>query len=211
MIKAIGGAQLTIDGRYVATTPLPRPLEIEPGHHLIAIAKNGYRAYTEEIDVGRAETKTVDASLRATKQRVVSYVLPGHGRRGDRRRRRVRRPRRAPAERGAEPSKPSVRPSRSTAATPPRVPARRPTRTRVDNVNELRPVATAALTAGAVVAATGAVLFLFDQPLARRPRDALRQQARSPRRRPRRTRRSRCRRPRRSAPASTAARFVGRF
>ncbi|MEO5728261.1 MAG: hypothetical protein ABI134_17095, partial [Byssovorax sp.] len=32
------------------------------------------------------------------------------------------------------------------------------------NVSKLRPIATTALTAGALLAATGAVLFLFDQP-----------------------------------------------
>lgn len=43
------------------------------------VARNGYLAYTEEIDVGRAETKTVDVDLRVTKQRVVSYVFAGAG------------------------------------------------------------------------------------------------------------------------------------
>ncbi len=171
MIKARDGAQLTIDGRYVATTPLPRPLEIEAGHHLIALARNGYYAHSEEIDVGRAETRTLDVRLGSTKQRVASYVLAGTGVAGiivggvfaglaahqqslaqdiDTQRQ----------TKGYD--------CRDTTVTCPTVAYQNA----VDERNALRPIAGVALTAGAVVAATGAMLFLFDQPSldARAPR-----------------------------------------
>jgi hypothetical protein len=163
VIKARAGAQLTLDGRYVATTPLPRPLEIEPGHHLVAIARNGYRAYTEEIDVGRAETKTVDADLHATKQRVASYVLLGAG---------------AAAILAGGVLSGLAAHQQSLAqdidlqrqketfdcrAAPDACPTKA-YQNAVDRRNELRPVAAVALTSGALIAATGAMLFLFDQP-----------------------------------------------
>lgn len=71
------GAQVTIDGRQAATTPLARPLEVESGHHLITITKNGYKAFSKEIDLGRDEARSLDAKLQSTGQRVASYVLFG--------------------------------------------------------------------------------------------------------------------------------------
>lgn len=163
VIKATAGAQLTIDGRYVATTPLPRPLEIDPGHHLIAVARNGYRAFTEEIDVGRAETKTIEVDLHATKQRVASYVLLGAGAAG------IVVGGVFAALAGHQQNLAHdidvQRQTKSYDCTDPTVAC--PTKAyqdAVDRRDALRPVATTALTAGVIVAATGGVLFLFDQP-----------------------------------------------
>ena len=156
MIKASDGALLTIDGRSVATTPLPRALEIEPGHHLIVLAKNGYHAHTEEIDVGRAEARTLDVSLGATKQRVASYVLLGAGAAGilvggvfagl------------AAHQQSLAQTIDGTRRTRGYDCRDPTVEC--PTKAyqnAVDQRNQLRPIAGVALTAGAV-------LFLFDQP-----------------------------------------------
>lgn len=163
VIKARSGAQVTIDGRYVATTPLPRALEIEPGRHLIALAMNGYHAHTEEIDVGRAETKTLDVSLGATKQRVASYVLLGTGAAGIL----VGGVFAGLAARQQSLAQ-DIETQRQTKAYDCRdTTAECPTQAYQRAVNRrdaLRPVAGVALTAGALVAATGAVLFLFDQP-----------------------------------------------
>lgn len=147
----------------MATTPLPRALEIEPGHHLIVLAKNGYHAHTEEIDVGRAEARTLDVSLGATKQRVASYVLLGAGAAGilvggvfagl------------AAHQQSLAQTIDGTRRTRGYDCRDPTVEC--PTKAyqnAVDQRNQLRPIAGVALTAGAVVAATGAVLFLFDQP-----------------------------------------------
>ncbi len=163
VIKARAGAQLTIDGRYVATTPLPRPLEIEAGHHLIAVARNGYRAYTEEIDVGRAETKTVDVDLRVTKQRVVSYVFAGAGitaiLAGGVVAGLAARQQRLAEDIDTERQRESIDCRDTTVTCPTKA-----YQEAVDQRNSLRPIATTALAAGALLAATGAMLFLFDQP-----------------------------------------------
>jgi hypothetical protein len=79
MITARDGAQVSIDGRLTAQTPLAQPLDVEPGRHLISVVKNGYRAYSSEIELGRAEEKSMEAPLDATTQRKASYVLFGVG------------------------------------------------------------------------------------------------------------------------------------
>jgi tetratricopeptide (TPR) repeat protein len=164
VINARAGAQLTIDGRYVATTPLPRALEIEPGHHLIALARNGSYAHTEEIDVGRAETKTIDVILPATKQRVTSYVLLGTGAAGIL----VGGVFAALAAHQQSVAQ-DIETHRQTKSDDCRdVPAvlcpTKAYQNALDRRDALRPIATSALTAGGLIAATGAVLFLFDQP-----------------------------------------------
>jgi hypothetical protein len=78
-VRTQAGAQVSLDGRLVAVTPLPQAIDVEPGRHVVAISKNGYGAYTHEIEVGRGESKTVDAALLSTAQRKVSYVLFGAG------------------------------------------------------------------------------------------------------------------------------------
>ena len=165
MIKARAGAQLTIDGRYVATTPLPRALEIEPGHHLIALARNGSYAHTEEIDVGRAETKTIDVTLLATKQRVTSYVLLGAGAVG------IVVGGVVAGMAGYQQSvAQDIDTQRQTKGYDCRGLAagvecpNRAYQHALARRDELRPVAVTALTAGALLGATGAVLVLFDQP-----------------------------------------------
>ena len=162
MIKARDGALLTIDGRYVATTPLPRPLELDAGHHLIALAKNGYHAHIEEIDVGRAETKTLDVTLGATRQRVASYVLLGTGAAGI-----LVGGVFAGLAAHQQSLAQDIDSTRQTRGYDCRATPTCPTKAyqdAVDQRNQLRPIAGIALTGGAVVAATGAVLFLFDQP-----------------------------------------------
>lgn len=163
VIKARAGAQLTIDGRYVATTPLPRALDIAPGHHLIALAKNGYYAHTEEIDVIHAETRTIDVNLGPTKQRVTSYVFLGAGAASilvggvfsGLAAHQQSLAQTIDAQRQVKPydcrTDPAACPTRDYANA-------------VAHRDALRPVAATALTAGGIVAATGAVLFLFDQP-----------------------------------------------
>ena len=163
VIKVRAGAQLTIDGRYIATTPLPRPLEIEPGHHLITIARNGYRAHTEEIDVSRAETRTMDVSLEATRQRVASYVLLGTGVAGILAGGVVAGL--AVRQQSLAQDIDTQRQNKPFDCGDPTVEC--PTKAyerAVKQRDALRPVAAVALSAGALVAATGAVLFLFDQP-----------------------------------------------
>ncbi len=69
------GAEVAIDGRPAGTLPLPRPLELEPGRHFVAITRNGAYAFTRDIDVKRGEKLTLRAELPSTKQRVWSWVF----------------------------------------------------------------------------------------------------------------------------------------
>lgn len=78
-VDAVRGAQISVDGRLMATTPLSQPLEIDPGRHLVTVTRNGHKAFGEEIDLGRGESRRVVAGLDLTGQRVASIVLLGAG------------------------------------------------------------------------------------------------------------------------------------
>lgn len=78
-VKTRPRAQVSIDGRFVATTPLSQPIDVEPGRHLVTVTKNGYKAFYQELEVGRDEAKEVAAPLEGSRQRTVSYVLAGVG------------------------------------------------------------------------------------------------------------------------------------
>src|SRR6185436_9094309 len=74
-IRARDGAQVSVDGRFVAATPLLQPIDVEPGHHLVTVTKNGYHASTQEIEIGRNEARSLDVRLPATLQRSFSYEI----------------------------------------------------------------------------------------------------------------------------------------
>ena len=78
-IRAGAGAQVSIDGRFVATTPLSQPIDVEPGRHVVSITRNGYHAYGREIAVERDQATSLVATLEGTRQRTASYVLLGTG------------------------------------------------------------------------------------------------------------------------------------
>jgi hypothetical protein len=71
------GADVSIDGRIAAQTPLARPIELPPGHHFVAVTRRGYRAFSEDLEVGRGEQKTLTVPLEVTGQRVAAYALIG--------------------------------------------------------------------------------------------------------------------------------------
>jgi tetratricopeptide (TPR) repeat protein len=73
--RADDGARVEIDGRFVSTTPLHAPLEITPGSHLLTVTKNGHEAFARELELGRGETRTLDAKLAPSKQRGVAGWL----------------------------------------------------------------------------------------------------------------------------------------
>src|SRR5579875_2747464 len=53
MVALDAGASIMVDGRPVATTPLPRPIELPAGTHFVAVTKNGYQAFTREVTLTR--------------------------------------------------------------------------------------------------------------------------------------------------------------
>lgn len=78
-VRARDGAEVAIDGRTAATTPLSRPLEITPGRHFIAVTRRGFRPFAEDVDVGRGEAKTLTVHLEVTAQSTAAAVLIGVG------------------------------------------------------------------------------------------------------------------------------------
>jgi tetratricopeptide (TPR) repeat protein len=74
-VEGTKNADVTVDSRTVGTTPLPGPIQLTSGSHLIVIRKNGYKAYAEEIEVTRDQRKTLKVALRATGQRIVAESL----------------------------------------------------------------------------------------------------------------------------------------
>jgi hypothetical protein len=73
------GADVSIDGRFVTKTPVTSPLDVEPGRHVVSVTRNGYRAFSTEIELGRDESRAIQAPLETSGQRVASYVLIGAG------------------------------------------------------------------------------------------------------------------------------------
>ena len=78
-IGGLRGAEVTIDNRSVGTIPSTGPVEVTPGHHSLRVTRGGHEELTREIDIGRGGTETFDARLPLTKQRKVSYGLIGAG------------------------------------------------------------------------------------------------------------------------------------
>jgi hypothetical protein len=78
-ITGTSRAEVTVDGRQVATLPLSAPIELPAGTHLVTVARTGAKPFSEEFTLARAETKKLDVSLSSTGQRKASYVLMGVG------------------------------------------------------------------------------------------------------------------------------------
>jgi tetratricopeptide (TPR) repeat protein len=69
------GADVSIDGTPVATTPLFRPIELSGGRHFLAITKVGHKPFSQEIEVKRGETRSIQVKLSTTGQRIASYTF----------------------------------------------------------------------------------------------------------------------------------------
>jgi PEGA domain len=76
-VVARAGADVTIDGRIAASTPMWRPIEVPAGRHFVAVTKRGYKGYSDDLDISRGEARTVTAPLEVTGQRVAAYALFG--------------------------------------------------------------------------------------------------------------------------------------
>ena len=79
MVKGPKGGQVTVDTREIGTLPLDAPLELAPGVHRVAVVHNGRTAFALEIDLDRAEARTLDATLYMSVQRKVGWGLLGAG------------------------------------------------------------------------------------------------------------------------------------
>jgi len=73
------GATISVDGRTMGVAPLPRPLELQAGTHLLTAALNGHHGYAEEIVLDRGERQKLDAVLPQSTQRYFAYGVMGAG------------------------------------------------------------------------------------------------------------------------------------
>lgn len=68
-----------LDGHLVAQTPLSRPLEVPSGIHMIAVGRNGSRAWQREVAVERAKAIKLRPELQASGQRVLAITMIAGG------------------------------------------------------------------------------------------------------------------------------------
>jgi hypothetical protein len=79
-LRAESGAQVSVDGRLVATTPLARPLELTAGSHLITVLRRGRKAWAKEVTVERGQQMELSADLATSGRRKASlWVLGASG------------------------------------------------------------------------------------------------------------------------------------
>ncbi|WP_437585562.1 PEGA domain-containing protein [Sorangium sp. So ce1000] len=77
-VKAPVGAQVTLDGRLVGTTPLP-PIQVAPGTRFFVATKNGHGPFSRELSLGRGERRVIEVGLSSSFQRKMSYGLVAMG------------------------------------------------------------------------------------------------------------------------------------
>lgn len=160
-VRGPAGARVSIDGREIGSVPL-QPIHVQAGRHFVAVTENGRQPFSRELDLGRGRTVTLDASLPGTTQRTVAWLLLGTGtaaivgggvlamaayqRQSDAQSILDRRARQNITE--------SDRNAYSGL---------------VNERDRFRAASAVAFGAGLAVAATGTVLFIFDEPRVARP------------------------------------------
>lgn len=160
-VHAPAGARVSIDGREVGKAPL-QPMRVPPGRHFVAVTENGRQPYSRELDLGRGRTITLDAKLPGTRQRTVAWLLLGTG---------------ATAIVGGGVLAMAAYQRQSDAQS---ILDRRARQNisesdrnayvgLVNERNRFRAGSIVALGAGAAIAATGTVLFIFDEPRVAQP------------------------------------------
>jgi hypothetical protein len=57
------GALVVVDGRERGTTPLPGPIRVSAGSHVVRVYKEGFSAFERRVDVAGAQAVAIDARL----------------------------------------------------------------------------------------------------------------------------------------------------
>jgi hypothetical protein len=78
-VDAPDGAEVVVDGRSVAVTPLDEPLLLTPGKHEVVIAKTGHHAHRQAVTLAAGKASRLTADLSATDQRVGAWILLSSG------------------------------------------------------------------------------------------------------------------------------------
>ena len=78
-VRAPSGSQVTVDGRPLGTAPM-HAAEVPAGHHLVTVTHRGKVPIARELDLTRGKPIVLDADLRTTGQRKAArWVLIGSG------------------------------------------------------------------------------------------------------------------------------------
>lgn len=72
-------ADIFVDGRIVATAPVPRAIEVTPGPHVITVAANGKKPLSLEVVLPRGKPYRLEPKLETSGQRVVAWSMLGVG------------------------------------------------------------------------------------------------------------------------------------
>jgi len=78
-VEVESGADVFVDGRIVATTPVGRPIEVAPGGHVIALAKNGRQPWSQDVVLEHGKPFKVAPRLVTSGQRILAYTMLGAG------------------------------------------------------------------------------------------------------------------------------------
>jgi hypothetical protein len=149
--------ELYVDGRIVATTPLPRAIDVPPGPHVLSVAVNGRRAFSQEIVLERGKPFRFAPHLETSPQRIVSYGLLGVGAVGI-----VTGAVFTILALGQESKAKDIDDARSTGnITGDRLDAYNKA---IDRRDSFRTTGVVGLAAGAAFALGGAALFIYDKP-----------------------------------------------
>jgi hypothetical protein len=80
-ISGANGAEISIDGRTVGVVS-SASISLEAGTHLVAVGRNGHNAFVQEIEFSRGQEKKIAIDLRSSGQRKIArgaLVLGGAG------------------------------------------------------------------------------------------------------------------------------------
>jgi hypothetical protein len=150
-------ADILVDGRIVATAPVGRPIEIPPGPHVLSVAANGKKPLSQEVVLPRGKPFRFEPKLEASGQRVVALTMLGLGAASM-----VTGGVFGILSLGQESRAKNIQSDRDSG----NISADRlDTYNRsIDRRDSFRTVSFVALSAGAAVAAGGALLYLIDHP-----------------------------------------------
>jgi hypothetical protein len=79
VIDAPAGADVHVDEVFVGVTPLPAPVDAEPGSHRVAVTLNGHEPFSKSVDLERGKTRALAVDLDETAQRKAAWGLIGGG------------------------------------------------------------------------------------------------------------------------------------
>lgn len=75
LIDAEDGTEVSVDGRFIAETPLAAPIELPSGAHFVAVTKNGHASLVREVDIAPGKDLPVPFEMTSTSQRDISIVM----------------------------------------------------------------------------------------------------------------------------------------